>query len=180
MGEKVWFYESHGKRLGPFDEEEIRELIQSGKITYGTLVWKQGMKEWKLIEDTELIKYLSEVSPPPLKGQSVNNTVVWFLAFAPLIGTILEYTIAEMKYGSDLLAQVAVKNGQFWYVTLLLNIGLAYLDDIILKRAGHDTSKFGGWAIIVPVYLYKRAKAVGHNLAYFIVWWVTFFLSLYF
>jgi len=47
------------------------------------------------------------------------------------------------------------------------------MDERKLKAAGHDTKKMGG-AWLVPVYLYKRARVLKHNLAYFIVWVVCF------
>jgi len=180
--EKKWFYEENGERKGPISEEELRKLIDDGKISYGTLVWTQEFPSWKKIEETKFLEYLSRVSPPPLRGEAVDNTIVWILAFAPLIGTVLEYAIAYAKYGDSLLGKLAasysVQSGEFWYVTLLLNIGLSWFDERRLRKAGYDTSKFGKWIWLVPVYLYKRAKACGHSLAYFIAWMVCFFLTL--
>lgn len=170
----TWFYEESGSRKGGLKEAEIISLIESGTITYGTSVWKEGFPEWLNIENTELLKHLEKASPPPLTGDKVNNTVVWFLAFAPIIGIFLEGIIAGLFYGDSYRAEVAVSNAEFWYVTVALNIILCVLDERKLKSAGQDTSKFKGWVWLVPVYLYQRAKKLNQNLAYFIVWIVCF------
>ena len=70
-------------------------------------------------------------------------------------------------------------NSKYWFVTLGLNIALAFFDEKRLKNAGHNTDKFKGWVWLVPVYLYQRAKATKQNLAYFIVWIVCFVLVLF-
>jgi hypothetical protein len=59
-----------------------------------------------------------------------------------------------------------------------VNIGLCLLDSRNLKRAGHDTSKFGGWCWLVPAYLYTRASKLKQSKAPFIVWLILFILSL--
>ena len=76
------------------------------------------------------------------------------------------------------MAEMAVSNSKFWYVTLGLNIALSFRDARQLRKAGHDTSKFTGWVWLVPVYLFQRAKAMKHNLAYFIIWIACFCLTL--
>ena len=86
------------------------------------------------------------------------------LAFAPLIGEFIAGLLGGLTKSSM---------DKFWWVTLALNIGLSLLDERKLKAAGHDTKAMGG-AWLVPVYLYKRAQVLKHNLAYFIVWVVCF------
>ena len=109
----------------------------------------------------------------------VDNGVVWILAFAPLIGYLLEYLIAYLVNRNAFLAELAMANNSYWYVTLLLNIGLSFLDEKRLEKAGCDTAKFKGMVWLVPVYLYQRAQALHHNLTYFIVWIVCFALTLF-
>jgi hypothetical protein len=94
--------------------------------------------------------------PPTATSQvtaaSVNNVLVWILAFTPLIGVTFAFG---------------------FFAFLVANIILCYVDENNLKKAGYDTSYIGNtW--LVPTYLYKRAKYFGHSLGYFIVWCVTF------
>ncbi|MDI1270530.1 MAG: DUF4339 domain-containing protein [Polaromonas sp.] len=168
--EAIWFHEEDGSRKGPLTEAEMVVLIGSGKVTGSTAVWKKGFPDWLKLERTELKAYLDDKAPPPLRGEHINNTVIWVLAFAPLIGLMLEYFVAGIIYRNGRLAELAVENNKYWFITVALNIGLCYYDEHRLKLAGHDTSKFKGLAFIVPVYLYQRAMALHHNLAYFIVW----------
>jgi len=87
--------------------------------------------------------------------------------------------LAEIVYrGDDSAVESAMNNGTLWFVTLLLNIALAFFDEKLLTKAGHNTSKFKGWLWIVPVYLYQRAKATKQSIAYFIVWIVCFLVNL--
>jgi hypothetical protein len=176
--EAVWFHEEDGSRKGPVTEEAMVGFIKSGKVVGSTAVWKKGFPDWLKLENTELKAHLDDKAPPPLRGEHINNTVVWVLAFAPLIGLMLEYFLAGMIHGSGRLAELAVENSKYWFVTVALNVGLSYYDEHQLKKAGHDTSKFRGLAFIVPVYLYQRAMALKHNLAYFIVWIACFVVVL--
>ena len=89
-----WFYETDGQRKGPIIEDGMLALIKQGAVTYGTLVWKAGFPEWLKVEDSELRIHLERVAPPPITGRHIGNGVVWTLAFAPLIGYILESAFA--------------------------------------------------------------------------------------
>lgn len=167
---REWFYESSGQRKGPLSENEIVGLIKSGSLSHGSSVWKKGFPDWMKVENTQLREHLDEVAPPPLTGEHVNNTVVWVLAFAPILGLILEFIVAMMVTGSEHRAERAVLRGEFFYVTPLLNVALAYWDEKRLKASGTDTGKFNGMVWLVPVYLFQRAKALRQGNGYFIVW----------
>lgn len=164
---ETWHWEVYGERKGPISEDDISKKIESGELSYGSLVWQKGFKEWVPIENTTLKNYL--VTPPPLTGTAVSNKIIWVLAFAPIIGLFLEGVVAGAIAGN-------IHN--YWFITLILNIGLSVVDEKKLKKAGHDTSKMGT-AWLVPVYLYKRARILKHNLSYFIVWLVCFGLMLF-
>lgn len=157
------------------DEAKLRELIDAGVLKRGAHVWKKDFPDWTAIENTHLKSYLK--SPPPLTGARVSNTIVWVLAFAPLIGLFLEYffwgLVSAMRYGG-----VYQYGRQLFFMTPILNIALSIVDEKKLKKAGHDTPGMGR-AWLVPVYLFKRSKALKQNLAYFIVWIVCFVVVLF-
>lgn len=178
--ENMWFYEENGQRKGPVPENEIIQIIKSSIISHETSVWKQGFADWLKVEKTDLRVHLNKDTPPPLSGEHINNTLVWVLAFCPLLGYFLECVVAGAIYGGDnFMAQAAMANNKYWFVTLMLNIALAFFDEKRVKNAGHNTVKFRGWVWLVPVYLYQRAKATKQNLAYFIVWICCFVLVLF-
>lgn len=163
-----WFYETKGERKGKFSEATIAKLVKSKKINYDTLVWKEEFNDWLPINQTELKKYFNE--PPPLSGEAVNNTYVWILAFAPILGIVLQILLVLSIGGSFY---------SYWFVTIILNIVLCIADEKKLMKAGQDTSRMGS-AFLVPVFLFKRAKVLKQNPSYFYIWLICFGLSLFF
>ena len=176
--EATWHYEKNGEIKGPISENELIKFIKSSTISNNTPVWKKGFTEWLKIENTELHIHLDKSAPPPLSGDDINNTIIWVLAFAPIIGLFIEYFIARAVHRNNFIADIAVKSNNYWFITVALNIGLAFWDEKKLKKAGHNAEKFSGWTWLVPVYLYQRSKCTKQNLAYFIVWIVCFVLTL--
>ncbi|XKM13837.1 GYF domain-containing protein [Orbaceae bacterium ac157xtp] len=175
--ENKWFYELSGKRVGPVSEKGMIALIKTKVISYGNVVWKSDYPDWVNLENSELRQYLTSITPPPLTGVNVNNTVVWILAFAPIISSILIMIILAFIYGGNEYRMMnAYSDGEFWWMALVVNIFLSAIDEHILQKSGNDTSKFRGWLWLVPVYLFQRAKFLKQNQAYFWVWIVTFFL----
>jgi membrane protease subunit (stomatin/prohibitin family) len=55
-----------GQAAGPFNWEQLLELVQNGRLTKNSYVWKQGMNDWVLAVDIqELERLFIIVSPPP-------------------------------------------------------------------------------------------------------------------
>ena len=45
--EKNWFYSADGQeKKGPVPESELQQLLASGQVAAGTLVWSEGMANW--------------------------------------------------------------------------------------------------------------------------------------
>ncbi|AJJ10326.1 hypothetical protein CH64_2076 [Yersinia rohdei] len=174
-----WHYEKNGIRHDGITEEEMMERVKRGELTASTLVWKPGMSDWQPLSTTPLTVALAHcITPPALPGHRIPGGVVWTLAFAPFIGYALElWTVGLSGMGFE-EAYDAVSGGQYWFITLLLNISLGYLDERRLRKAGVDTTAFGKLAWLVPFYLWRRAKSLGQKSAYFWVWLVMLFLTL--
>ena len=169
-----WHYEKNGVRHDNVTEADITERIQRGELNASTLVWQQGMTEWQPLSATPLADVLKQCAvPPALPGNRMPGSVVWTLAFAPLIGYALEMWTAGLSGMEFEEAYAAVTEGQYWFITLILNIALGYLDERRLRKSGVDTAAFGWLAWLVPFYLWRRAKALGQKPAYFWVWLVT-------
>ena len=152
----TWHYEKNGIRHDNVTEDDITGLIARGELTAATLVWRQGMTDWQPVCATPLASaLLHSTTPPALPGNRIPGGVVWT---AGLNG---------MSFDE---AYEAVSGGQYWFITLLLNIALGYLDERRLRKAGVDTTTFGKLAWLVPFYLWRRAKTLGQKPAYFWVW----------
>jgi len=42
-----WYYAQNGQQLGPISELEFQSAVASGTIAADTLVWREGLSEWK-------------------------------------------------------------------------------------------------------------------------------------
>jgi hypothetical protein len=62
----MWHFQNSGATEGPFDEQQVQDLIRSGSITRRTLVWTDGMEDWAAAQDTALAKCFQSI-PPPIK-----------------------------------------------------------------------------------------------------------------
>ncbi|RST71815.1 DUF4339 domain-containing protein [Siminovitchia acidinfaciens] len=65
-GLETWMVAVDGEQYGPYDEQTIKGMIQSGQIS-GTkdYVWKQGMDNWALIKDSAPFSSYVAPAPPP-------------------------------------------------------------------------------------------------------------------
>ena len=61
MAERNWFFTSGDRQEGPLPESQLKSLIASGQVTANTLVWSEGMPEWRRAAD---IPGLMSVAPP--------------------------------------------------------------------------------------------------------------------
>jgi hypothetical protein len=61
------------QQFGPVDEAKIKELIASGAIHAGTMVWSEGMPNWLPISQTPLSGLVANLhpAPPPLPTSMV-------------------------------------------------------------------------------------------------------------
>ncbi len=42
-----WFYALNGEQKGPIEEAELRQLVQQGTLSDDSLVWREGMVNWR-------------------------------------------------------------------------------------------------------------------------------------
>ncbi len=164
----VWYYEVKGKKTGPVNQDILINLIENKTLIGETLIWRKGYGDWNKVQDSELKNFLLNDTPPPLTGAGVDNSVIWILAFAPLLGLIIKIIYAE-NYGE-------MSTTDSFCLKFILNSGLAAWDDYKLENAGHKTANFG-WVILVPVYLWRRATLTKQSRTYFWIWIVIFILS---
>ena len=74
MKEK-YFFGINNEKVGPLDEESIRQRISEGVITANTLAWCKGMGDWKPVHKiSELMEAFNQLhetntGPPPFPGE---------------------------------------------------------------------------------------------------------------
>jgi ABC-type glycerol-3-phosphate transport system permease component len=74
-----WFYGEEGKQVGPVSEEELAAQFRNGR-SLKTLVWSQGMAEWKSAADVPAFAPPGSVPPPvpdagPAPGRKVRKAL---------------------------------------------------------------------------------------------------------
>jgi uncharacterized RDD family membrane protein YckC len=68
-----WYYADGKRKVGPISEEELKLLVKSKKINMATLVWRQGMKDWK---ELSKIAKQKESSPQQLQKTAATGQAV--------------------------------------------------------------------------------------------------------
>jgi uncharacterized RDD family membrane protein YckC len=63
-----WYYVTQGNQTGPCSDEELQKLRATGVITRDTLVWHDGLAEWKPLGE---VKPESGTTPSALTGAGV-------------------------------------------------------------------------------------------------------------
>lgn len=171
-----WHYELNGIREGPVKKTDIISLFENDILNGESRVWERNFENWLPLRQTELVPYLSN-APPPISGDKVNDTFIWLLAFAPILGALI-WGLAVVPNIESILeiglwSTVYSLEISFYF---LINSSLATLDDIKLKNAGYNTfNRF--WAIFfIPVYLWRRATITKQSPSFFWIWIIGFLL----
>lgn len=55
----------NGQTAGPFNLQQLQQMIQNGQLTQNTHVWKQGMTAWELAGNVQELTTLFGAVPPP-------------------------------------------------------------------------------------------------------------------
>jgi len=62
-----WFYVDAGQQAGPVPDEQLDELVRSGKVRGDTLVWREGLANWQPYSQArpEGVQPPAPMAPPP-------------------------------------------------------------------------------------------------------------------
>lgn len=55
----------NGVQSGPFNMQQLQQLVQQGQVNTNTYVWKQGMANWELAGNVQELKSLFVANTPP-------------------------------------------------------------------------------------------------------------------
>lgn len=71
MAAVAYMISNNGQQFGPYNMQQLQQLVGSGQITAQTYVWKQGMASWELACNVqELASMFGAVPPPPPMPQT--------------------------------------------------------------------------------------------------------------
>lgn len=60
-----YFVSVNGQNAGPFNMQQLQQMVQNGQMTPQTYVWKQGMSGWELAGNVPELSMLFGAVPPP-------------------------------------------------------------------------------------------------------------------
>ncbi len=55
----------NGQSAGPFNLQQLQQMVQTGQLTRATYVWKNGMQNWELAGNVQELSMLFGAVPPP-------------------------------------------------------------------------------------------------------------------
>jgi uncharacterized RDD family membrane protein YckC len=140
-----WYYTEQGQQRGPVNDDQLAELLHSGKIHSDTLVWREGMAEWLPLHSVraELKSYAPPVleaptaspGPSPQANEAVCAECGKIFPVDEMIRHGNAHICANCKpvfmqklaEGAPVLAA-----GQLDYATVLTRFAAVFLDGIIL------------------------------------------------
>ena len=70
MSSDFWFVDREGNQRGPVEKDEIIRLIKDGAITRESLLWADGMDEWRAGGQVEALASFFKPSPPPPRSNA--------------------------------------------------------------------------------------------------------------
>ena len=84
--EPTWYYLEGQQRLGPIPTQTMLTLIESGGITAGTMVWRQGMETWAPIGGVAEFAFAFTGPSPATQEKSQKKLVAGLLGI--LLGSL--------------------------------------------------------------------------------------------
>lgn len=58
----------NGQQYGPYNMQQMQQMVQGGQLTRETYVWKQGMANWDMAGNVQELASLFGAVPPPMPG----------------------------------------------------------------------------------------------------------------
>lgn len=181
-----WFYYDDKNRVGPLSFEEMKEAITSGKIFADSLVWHQGLDEWKKASETSL-KQILTISSPAIPLNKISDKKLWMLSLIPGISFIIYDLFASIAsfllYSTSLFPRVIFE--PLIGILLLLSLFLLFVlprillivsDSKYLKLSGYPLPRWAYLGILfIPFYIFVRARRSTKNYIP-LIFWVLFIL----
>jgi hypothetical protein len=95
----MWYYAENGQKQGPVTEQTLALLLSNGTINNLTLVWKEGMLDWKRLSETELSESLLSIAQmdgttgitPRVAPNGLKTLFTWY--FITTIAYAVLYTV---------------------------------------------------------------------------------------
>jgi len=161
-----WYYVEAGRQAGPVSQEQLNDLVASGKVQPSTLVWRPGMQNWV----------------PHLQARPATSSNETAVAVAPVPGPTAEQVVcSECK--NAVSRDQALPYGAMWVCALCKPLFIQKVKEGAIEFSPTALVYAGFWIrflakmidgiiqsvflmipmIIVTVYLMRNAAAPGSD-----------------
>jgi len=67
-----WYYANGNQQSGPVDQDTLLRLLQDGQITRQTLVWQEGMSDWRPLGEIETLASATSTAPAAMSANTTD------------------------------------------------------------------------------------------------------------
>ncbi len=128
----------NGTQFGPMAESVIRRDLRTGRYPQGTLVWAEGMEEWKPLEEVLTASPRPVIPERHSAGEQAEEAVGSFL------GT-LRYSFTNWQYSGRITRRV------FWRAALMQLAVFFLLDFVLMELALCSGGATGAFFLMLSV-----------------------------
>ncbi|MBI5577154.1 MAG: RDD family protein [Deltaproteobacteria bacterium] len=184
-----WYYIENGQRIGPVSEEAFERELRNGKILPETMVWHEGMENWKAfgaVKNAAETGGVAVADHPPEAAASERFCTICGKAYAP--DALIRYKENLICWSCKPVFLQRIKEGvsvagTMNYAGFWPRVGAKLIDSVLIGIANYltgavygafnpgtqDTKRFG-------VFMAGQAVILLINIA-FAVWYGTWFIG---
>jgi len=150
-----WYYVENGRRVGPISESTMEILVRAGAIGAGTLVWREGMEEWR--------PYAEAAPEEAGAGGTVAAAALpyagfWIRVVAKLVdsailwaaGIALHFVVAPLLYGTGPNTPSPFLDERPPVLLLQFAVAAAYYTAFVGRYAATPGKMAAGLKIVTP------------------------------
>lgn len=165
------FITREGQQYGPYEEDAVRDMLQTGQICPGDMAWREGMEEWKPLGQ---LLGVAAPPPPPMAASAPTRRQeehVFFHENGVLV-TNKRLVIGSQTFPLHNIGSVSIgeiKVSRFWPMLGFFFFGVCTLAGFMSATVpGQDANSAGvGWVmalsfLVVTIWCAKRAFALNH------------------
>jgi uncharacterized RDD family membrane protein YckC len=130
-----WYYVVDGQRLGPVSDEQLNALIENGTVGGTTLVWRQGMPDWRTLQEVRARHDAMETSADSttwceMCGRRVAADETLALQGHRVCSQCKPVAVERVREGLDVVQSF---HGSMAYAGFWIRFAAKFIDGIILS-----------------------------------------------
>lgn len=161
-----FFVTREGKEFGPYSLEDVQGYLETGFLKSSDLGWCDGMQDWKPLNTIEgVIKQKNTGRPPPPRPVTPKSELPHGQISSQGYGFAYSIVVLVLSVVDVAVSSTGNNKGVPWQV-----YGVGYwIIHYSERKSMKDPSLLpsGWWMAFVPMYLYRRAKALRQPLTSF-------------